>query len=148
MADCQFYLFRDPDTKDSIAIIEIPISQCMPNAPLIDSLTLTGVRQVYLQPDKSWMTWIGRAQPTHGKIIEIKFIWDTETIEKYPTESFRFIIGNSNNDLELECIGEAEAKTLLVIAQLDYFRAKSVIAVTDEESKVEALYVGRVDPEG
>jgi hypothetical protein len=149
MADCQFYLFRDPDTKDGLAIMEIPITQCMPNSPRITSLTLTGLTEIYLYESKSWVGWQGHAHDGHSKIIKMKISWEDSIVDKHIPDSFKWMVGREDSaEIHLECIDEASAKTALVIAQLDHYRAKEIVARNDSETTLEMVYVGKVDPRG
>ena len=147
MADCQFYLFRDPDTKDGVAIIEVPkINRAFHDSPVeLDELI-----DINLSSGYSYASWNGWANQEHSQVLELKFEWHSECVEQISSDAFRYFIGSRpESKLMLECMGEAEAKTALVIGQLDHFQtkgARSKNATAREVTILDVVYVGKVDP--
>ncbi len=146
MADCQFYLFRDPDTKDGVAIIEIPKTNGVFNNQPVELDEIVGIALAKSLSTATWNAWLNHADK---QVIVIKFKWYDALVDKCPSDAFRYFIGSRHEGtLPLECISEAEARTVLVIGQLDYFQAVEVNATDNKMTRIEVEYNGKVDLEG
>ena len=82
------------------------------------------------------------------KQIDVKFKW-SDIVKKFPSDAFKYFVGNDRTlTLSLECIGEAEAETTLLIGQLDHFQTVAVRSMDIEKTTLEIDYVGKMDPAG
>ena len=146
MADCQFYLFRDPVTKDDVAIIQIPKTNGVFNNQEVELDEIVGISLSSAYSTVSWNAWLDEQ---NKQVIVVAFKWHDTNTENCPSDAFRYFIGSRHGGtLPLECITEAEARTVLVIGQLDYFQAVGISADNNKVTRVEVEYIGKVDPEG